>query len=403
MTVVDKSISAAYLLVINIPLHRDAAGRWWGDPLWVKDLLLHLEGIEHIRLLCPLTTAMEAQWIPIDTQRILIVPVMPPGRQWWWHVLSLYRQIDREVQNAEIVHGGVAGWPFPLGWLAGWSSLLRKRFLMIVIESSFWRVPQGQRVSLGRRLHAMIHERLAGFFARRADLLVVTQPGYRALAGAEAQHCLLNPASWVDEEFILSREAAEAIWQAKPRRLLYAGRLTRDKGISVLLEALRPLGNAAPAVDIVGDGELRGACLALAAEMPDVVRVLDPVAYGQPFFELLDGYQAIIVPILSDEQPRIIFDAHARAIPVFGSDAVGVASCVASGQTGWLHLSGDSLSLSRSLTQEGASPDRLREMGLIALDRASRNTHRSMHRQRIERLVEAYGRWLRKTGSVQAK
>lgn len=393
MKAAGTSISVPYLLVINIPLYRDPAGHWWGDPLWVKDLLLHTEGIDDLRLVCPQVSTNEPGWVRVETHEIAISGVIAPSRMWWWRATHLYRKIDAAVAQATIVHCGVAGWPYPLGWLAGLASLKRKRFLMIVVESSFWRIPRGHAASLVRRLQALLFEAMARFLARRANLLVVTQPEYSLLAGSGAPRSFVNPATWIDDEFILTPQAADDIWKQKQPRLLYAGRLTAEKGVGVLLEALRTLGISAPAIDIIGEGELLAECRELAARMPQVVRVLSPVAYGRQFFELLDSYRAIIVPIRSDEQPRIVFDAYARAMPVFGSDAVGVASCVIDGLTGSLHRTGSAESLARSLL-DAADTERLHKMGLNALLHVRSNTHRNMHRLRIERLQQTLQDWL---------
>ncbi len=47
------------------------------------------------------------------------------------------------------------------------------------------------------------------------------------------------------------------------------------------------------------------------------VSLLEPVSYGT-FLNLLRGFDAILVPSLSDEQPRPIFDAFSQAVPVLG-------------------------------------------------------------------------------------
>ena len=156
-----------------------------------------------------------------------------------------------------------------------------------------------------------------------------------------------------------------------------------------LLEALRQLGDQAPRVDIVGEGELHDECARLADEMPERVRMVPPVPYGPRFFELLDRYRGVLVPLKSDEQPRIVFDAYARAIPILGSTAPGVASCVTDGQTGWLFEPGNADAMARVLRQAVAQPTSLRTMGLRARDAAQRNTHREMHRTRVSRIIQA--------------
>src|SRR6188768_1627689 len=75
-------VHVPYLNVINIPLHKDANGAWWGDPLWVKDLLLHLDGITDFRLLCPMAVSPEPGWIPFDASGMKIITVNPAGKSW---------------------------------------------------------------------------------------------------------------------------------------------------------------------------------------------------------------------------------------------------------------------------------------------------------------------------------
>src|SRR5262249_55350249 len=103
---------------------------------------------------------------------------------------------------------------------------------------------------------------------------------------------------------------------------------------------------------------------------------------------LLDRYRGVLVPLKSDEQPRIVFDAYARAIPVFGSAAPGVASCVTDGQTGWLFEPGNADAMARVLRQAVAQPASLRTRGLRAREAAQRNTHREMHRTRVTRIIQ---------------
>jgi hypothetical protein len=39
----------------------------------------------------------------------------------------------------------------------------------------------------------------------------------------------------------------------------------------------------------------------------------------EPFLSLLRGFDGALVPSLSDEQPRILYDAFSQAVPVIGS------------------------------------------------------------------------------------
>jgi glycosyltransferase involved in cell wall biosynthesis len=153
----------------------------------------------------------------------------------------------------------------------------------------------------------------------------------------------------------------------------------------VLLAALRALElkSVEVLVDIIGEGERREACLRAAADLRSVrLSVLEPVPYGKPFFELLRGYHAVLVPSLSDEQPRIVFDASSQAVPVIATDTDGLRPHVAHGRTGWLVPAGDVPALAAAVARASHAPSELRAMGLAAL-RVSRGvTHQVMHRTR---------------------
>jgi glycosyltransferase involved in cell wall biosynthesis len=190
-------------------------------------------------------------------------------------------------------------------------------------------------------------------------------------------------------------ELAERTWEAKvhePVRLLFAGRLLASKGVSTLLAALRSLeSRRIPArVDFIGRGEERDACVEAAAACRTVrISVLEPVPYGRSFFDLLQRYHALLVPSLTEEQPRIVFDGSSQAVPVIASDTRGIRPYVRPGETGWIvPRATRRLSPRRSSARTGAAKE-FRTMGLAAL-RASRGlTHQAMHRWR-SRLIRDY-------------
>ena len=79
-------------------------------------------------------------------------------------------------------------------------------------------------------------------------------------------------------------------------------------------------------ISIIGTGPLLEQCIAFAGS--DVgkkcVRILEPVTYVEPFLSLLRGFDGALVPSLSDEQPRILYDAFSQAVPVIGSATGGI-------------------------------------------------------------------------------
>jgi glycosyltransferase involved in cell wall biosynthesis len=77
------------------------------------------------------------------------------------------------------------------------------------------------------------------------------------------------------------------------------------------------------AVHVIGEGPSRDSVIAAERAVSLSLKYLKPVAYGAPFLNLLQCYHGIVMPSLSDEQPRIVFDAAARAVPIIASDTDG--------------------------------------------------------------------------------
>ncbi len=386
-----------YLLVIPIPCYVDESGAVWVERLWHHDLVEHLTYLKDFVLCAPR--------LPHDPKADLVrfrVPdgarasfaFLPPQTSFVRAMLHLPRTavvLWRAIGDADIVHSTVGGWPYPLGWITNPVALLRRKRLVIVVESP-WRM--GRR-GWKHRLMDMdpLRDWMARWACNRAHLALFTHASYRdALCGRNGKRAYVTPAVWVNDADILGDTAAEAAWARKvhePVRLLFAGRLVESKGIGVLLAALRSLDalGVEGCVDIVGQGPLRDACLQAASESRSVrLRVLEPVPYGQPFFQLVGRYHTVLVPSLSDEQPRIVFDANSQAVPVIASDTNGLRPHVDNGKTGWLVPAGDVSALVTAIARAVGAATQLRAMGLAALRMSRGFTHKAMHRRRSQLL-----------------
>ena len=381
-----------YLLVIGLPYYLDPAGRVWLDRLWHRDLMLHLEYLPRLILAAPqMVKSDERDLVALgeaDTRRLQLVP-LPPMRTKLEALRGLPRALRvlwRAVGDADTVHSGIAGWPLPLGWFLNPIALARKRKLVLVIESAFWRLTPSTPRTAARLLRYHLTEALGRWSTNRAHLVIATHRGYlRSLATHPRGITAVTPASWVAEEDLLAREAAASLWQRKqasPARFAFFGRLIPDKGVRVLLESIRQVDCR---IDLIGQGELADECRRAAAAFP-FVRVLDPVPYGEPLYSLLREYHAIIVPSLSDEQPRIIYDAYSQAVPVICSDTEGNRDEVIDGATGYLFQTGSPPALARRLLEAAAQPGELARLGMNALERARSTTQTEMHRRRAELL-----------------
>ena len=391
-------LECRYLLVIHIPLIIDPQGRRWTERLWQVDLARHTDYISDLTVACPFVRgAPGPDHVPADLPGLRFVAIPYPRRTW----LSLLRaplscwQLWRLVGRYDFVHSIYGTW-WPLGtpYLVNWAAHRRRKCLYINVEASPWRLSRGEPATPWRRLRSSLAEALNRWTLSLADLAIFTHEGYRHdLLPRHAERGHVLHASWIDEAVVLDDVAAQAQWQARctaqPRvlKLLFAGRLEEDKGVRVMLQAMQGLrGDGATRLElsIIGAGELEGLCREHAARSDErvQVRLLSPVAYGAPFFELLRSHDAVLVPNLADEQPRIVYDAYSQALPVLASATPGLATCVEEGVTGYLFAPADAAALAEAVRRAAADPDALQRLGLRALRSARGMTHQEMHRRR---------------------
>lgn len=258
----------------------------------------------------------------------------------------------------------------------------------MVIESTFWMAPTDRPAGLKTRLSEAFHKRILRRCVRTAEARIFTQGWYRdLLLPGTTERSLIAPAAWIDEEKIRPDVAEPR--SPGPTRLIYPTRLISEKGVATVLEAARRLAERADVsslvLDIIGEGPMKDAVLEAAACLPDGpvrLRYLDPVPYGAPFFELLRGYDGVLIANRTEEQPRIAFDAFSQGLPCVASRTHGNGSVIEDGRTGLFFPPGDAPALAELLIRLAADTAPLATMRDAALATARTQTHQGMHRRR---------------------
>lgn len=394
-------IQHRYLLVLHIAVYRDADGVRWTDRLWYKDLIEHVVYINNFTLACPCidVDTPPSDQVKVDDARVQFVD-LPGRRKLTLGLLSTASRIWRAVGQADVVHTGLGGWlPVSLGNLTLMAATLRKRFVFVNIESSPWRLVPGVRASWLEKLKAGVAEWVNRRWIERADLAIFTQARYKqTLMTRHLDRGHVIHASWIDAAIIASPAQAEKSWADKfsggrtHLKILFAGRVNAAKGITVLLEAMHELDARGLAIElhIIGEGELLGACENTRATLKSVrIKLVDSIPYGPEFFSFLRGYEAVVVPSVTDEQPRIVYDAYSQAVPVLASNTDGLRDCVEDGVTGRLCQPNDALALASLIEWAAVDPLRLKALGLAGLARSHQMTHQQMHRRRLK-LLDTY-------------
>jgi glycosyltransferase involved in cell wall biosynthesis len=153
----------------------------------------------------------------------------------------------------------------------------------------------------------------------------------------------------------------------KPR-LLYVGRIAPEKGLEVLLEALRILvrkeaGPAAPVLTLVGS-DLMGSTYGddfrrrvEASDLANYVKMVGYVPYGERLFKVYDEHDALVLPSYSEGFPQVLLEAMIRGLPVVCTAVGGIPKLIRDGQNGVLTPSGDAQALASALLRVLADPN----------------------------------------------
>jgi len=148
----------------------------------------------------------------------------------------------------------------------------------------------------------------------------------------------------------------------RPPRLLFVGGLQPQKGLHVLLEALRGIPPDHYRLDVYGGGSHHQFDAMIRPHFPDL-----PMRYRDRYpteavAAVMDSHDLLIVPALGGEAAGMVLqEARARCLPVICSDAGGLPEYVREGETGWLYPRHDAASLGRLLQARLDRPDELQD------------------------------------------
>ncbi len=403
-------IEKPYLLCINIESYCDENGHRYLGELWHKDLRLHLKYLKNLRLACPCrhgTPPPNAIALHADPlfENLCIID-LPTTEGFVDALLKLPLTIAKlwvAVRQAEYVHAGITGWVIPYAWLvAPIIALYPSKCFLLIVESAPWRLPDNAPASFVAQLKSKLFETLGRGCVNAADLAIFTQEEYKSsLLTKHPERGHIIHASWIDKDSIVSEAEAAKLWQIKSSaaqclKVIFVGRLVENKGVLVLLKTMRLLGEANIPVQlsILGQGELLSACQQAREALQALhgktrIRVLEPVPYNREFFSLIQSHHAVVVPSLSDEQPRIVYDAYAQALPVFASNTAGLRDCVQHEHNGMLIQPNDANALAKLFQWSLQNVPTLEAMGMTARSTACTLTHWEMHQRRWQLLQES--------------
>ena len=167
------------------------------------------------------------------------------------------------------------------------------------------------------------------------------------------------------------RAAAASIEaRAATPRVLFAGRLSFEKGVDVLIRAAREV----PDVEVVvaGTGPEQDTLQAMAADC-DHVRFVGRLDAASLREERSKAWAEVLPSVWYENAPLSLLESYAMGRPVIAAAHGGLLEMVESDETGWLVPPGDDAAWQAALRRVAAEPDALATMGDAARRRLDRD------------------------------
>ena len=191
----------------------------------------------------------------------------------------------------------------------------------------------------------------------------------------------------------IGAEIPEAPPERHRTHYLFVGRFVEKKGLGVLADAMRRLRAAGDETPLlcVGDGPMRPALEALAAELPGIELTgwLEP----KEVTARMSVAVALIVPSIiaaggdAEGLPSVIPEAMAQACPVIASAHGGMAEAVTDGATGLLTPPNDAQALAEAMRRLSADPDLAGHLGLAGFKHAAETLNAKRQSEKLEAIL----------------
>jgi glycosyltransferase involved in cell wall biosynthesis len=335
-----------------------------------------------------------------DSRPVLFVTNHAPSfRVGAFRLLHEREEVTFALVGGELRHGGGGGEPEPEGFpvlrprqreiarlaasgrfravIAGLSGRValpgaylgaRRAKVPFVLWATIWAHPR-------TAAHALSYLPLRHLY-RHADAIVTYGPHVSAYVRSKgARQTVVEAPQSVDD--VYWKGHAEPVRHSE-FQTMFVGRLTREKGLEVLLSAWRFSGLSSPnaALILAGDGSIRARAVAAGA-----VLATGPLSAG----ELRNFYAGSDVVVLPSIPTRdflepwglVVNEAFDRGVPVIATDAVGAVAggLVRHEQTGLVVPAGDAAALGAALTRLHDDPALRKRLGAAGREAVRAYSH----------------------------
>jgi glycosyltransferase involved in cell wall biosynthesis len=206
-----------------------------------------------------------------------------------------------------------------------------------------------------------LHRR-AGTWQRDVDAFIALTEFQRdrmVAAGLPADKVFVKPNFYPGQPAVVP-------WTERDDCVVFAGRLTEEKGVMPLVRAWSVWGEEAPELRIVGDGALRRQLESVAQQGTARIKFLGQLSPARAEAEIGRARLLIVPSICFEGFPMVLREAFAFGTPAAVSGIGPLPGIVQHGHTGVVFRANDPASLLETTRELWRSPDRLATMSAHA-------------------------------------
>jgi len=242
--------------------------------------------------------------------------------------LSAIRELSKVLRDADVVH---AHGPKALAW--SWAAK-RMRTKLVTTHHG----------NLSGDLKARAYEEISIALYKRCDLVMAVDEVNHAKLARQVGAARVA----LVENFLALEAPTPRVRAGKGRpSLLSLGRLSREKGLSVLLSAMADA-RAEIALTIAGDGPLRGELEAQVKQLGLEQRV-QFLGFVEDVPALLERHDGLAMPSYREGMPMALIEALSAGLPVLATDVGGIPSIVRPNVNAVLSSAGDITGMARAI------------------------------------------------------
>ncbi len=395
-----------YVIVTPIPFAVTPDQCYAVDELWGWYLTAELATFDDVCVFAPLSAPFEPREFPYIFPKdspitFYPLPYCATRSQFLIKLPKILHVLSKNIKRDDLVHS-VGSVRLPVGIAANILLLLRghKKRIFVLDEdyvSNIALTIQSEKDALKKVAFFVIrplYEFIITFCIATTPLTFAVGAAlykrYKHYGNVRKIH-----ASWVRAGDIMEpMYVEEKVKNSAERgrcRILFAGRLIYIKGPFIAVKAVSIVAERGIPVtlDIYGEGVLLRDLeeFATVHGLSDVVTFNGVLRYAF-FYPTLRQYDVIIVPNISREQPRIIFDAMANGVAVIGSKIDSFTDIILNGDNGLLCTAGDPESFAGAIESLFKNSELLTRVLYGGITTVRENTIESMSAKR-KQIIES--------------